>query len=47
MLKSIKIKVIFRVLQQHCKTQLMERDVLSVKFFCYFSLFTLRNAYET
>ena len=38
---------LIRVLQQHCKTQLMERDMLSLKFYCHVSLFTLRNAFET
>ena len=38
---------IIRVLQQHCKTQLMERDVLILKFYCHVSLFTLCNEYKT
>ena len=34
--------IVYRVLQQRCKTQLMERDMLSLKFYCHVSLFTLR-----
>ena len=34
-------KFVYRVLQQRCKTQLMERDTLSLKFYCHVSLFTL------